>query len=64
MLTTEKLIATSVGVIDKIAIDVRTYMAYEKELVQESLEKSTPDFTGTEVSIIDLYQSSTPNVDS
>lgn len=64
MLTTEKLIASSVGTIEQIAIDVRTYMAYEKELVKEALEKATPDFDGTEVSIIDLYQNSTPNTGS
>jgi hypothetical protein len=60
MLTTEKLLVTSVSQIEKIAIDIRTYMAHEKELVIEPLEKSTPDFTNIEVNIVDLYQSSTP----
>ena len=64
MLTTEKLIASSVGTIEQIAIDVRTYMAYEKELIKEPFEKATPDFEGTEVTIIDLYQNSTPNINS
>jgi hypothetical protein len=64
MLTTEKLIVTSVSVIEKIAIDVRTYMAYEKELIITNQESSTPDYTGTEVNIIDLYQSATPNYTS
>jgi hypothetical protein len=61
MLTTEKLLVTSVAQIEQIAIDIRTYMAYEKELVIENTEKSTPDFTGTEVNIRDLYQTATPD---
>jgi hypothetical protein len=61
MLTTEKLLVSSVAQIEKIAIDIRLYMAHEKELVIEPLEKSTPDYTGTEVSIVDLYQGATPN---
>lgn len=62
MLTTEKLLVTSVSLIEKIAIDIRTFMAHEKELVKESLEKSTPDYSNFEVNTIDLYQSSTPNI--
>ena len=61
MLTTEKLLVTSVAQIEKIAIDIRTYMAYEKELVIENTEKSTPDFSDVEVNVIDLYQTATPN---
>ena len=64
MLTTEKLIITSVSVIEKIAIDVRTYMAYEKELLITKDETSTPNYSGTEVNIIDLYQNATPNYTS
>lgn len=61
MLTTEKLLITSVAVIEKIVFDIRTYMAHEKELVKEPLEKATPDFSNMEVNIIDLYQSATPS---
>lgn len=61
MLTTEKLLVSSVAQIEKIAIDIRLYMAHEKDLVREPLEKSTPDYSGTEVGIIDLYQGATPN---
>lgn len=64
MLTTEKLIATSVDTIEKIAIDVRTHIAYEKELLITSLEKATPDFTNTEVNVVDLYQTATPQFNS
>lgn len=64
MLTTEKLIVTSVGLIEKIAIDVRTYMAYEKNLIFDPDDGGTPNFDGTEVNIIDLYQSATPNLNS
>lgn len=61
MLTTEKLLVTSVAQIDKIVIDIRTYMAHEKELVKEPLEKATPDYSDIETNIIDLYQTATPN---
>lgn len=61
MLTTEKLIATSVDTIEQIAIDVRRYMAYEPDLVEETYAPSTPDYSGTEINIIDLYQTATPN---
>lgn len=61
MLTTEKLIVSSVAQIEKIAIDIRTYMAYEKELVKEPLEQATPGHSCDEINIIDLYQTSTPN---
>lgn len=61
MLTTEKLIVTSVGVIEKIAIDVRTYMAYEKELIYDPDDGGTPSFDGTEINVVDLYQNATPN---
>jgi hypothetical protein len=64
MLTTEKLIITSVGIIEQIAIDVRTHMAYEHELLYDPDDGGTPNFEGTEVNIIDLYQSSTPNINS
>jgi hypothetical protein len=64
MLTTEKLIVTSVGIIEQIAIDVRTHMAYEQELLYDPDDGGTPNFEGTEINIIDLYQSSTPNINS
>lgn len=62
MLTTEKLIITSVGIIEQIAIDVRTHMAYEKELIYDPDDGATVNFDGTEINIIDLYQTSTPNI--
>jgi hypothetical protein len=61
MLTTEKLIATSVDQIEKIAIDVRRYMAYEKSIIDDYLNSATPSIDGTEMNIIDLYQTATPN---
>lgn len=64
MLTTEKLIVTSVGIIDKIAIDVRTHMAYENNLIKDSDVGGTPNFEDVEVNVVDLYQTSTPNVNS
>ena len=61
LLTTEKLIQTSVSVIEKIAIDIRTAMSYENSLILNPFDKSTPDYTDTEIGIIDLYQSATPD---
>ena len=57
MLTTEKLWATTISRIEKIILDIRSYMATE----MSNTLKSTPDYTGTEVNLIDLYQSSTPS---
>jgi hypothetical protein len=56
MLTTEKLILTSVGKIEQIAIDIRRYMATEVE----NTIQATPNYPNTTVNLIDLYQSSTP----
>lgn len=61
MLTTEKLIGMEVGTIEKIAIDVRRYMAVEKEIWDEYYLGSTPSYENTELNIIDLQQSATPD---
>lgn len=61
MLTTEKLIATTVENIEKIVIDVRRYMAYEKSIIDQYSNEATPNFENTELNIIDLYQTATPN---
>lgn len=60
MLTTEKLFAQNVGHIESIVVDVRRYMSYEKSIWDEAHRNSTPNFSGTELKIVDLYQSSTP----
>jgi hypothetical protein len=65
LLTTEKLIQTSVSTIEKVAIDVRTAMAYEASLItsrqEELFNKSTPDYSDTPIEIVDLY-SATPSL--
>jgi hypothetical protein len=61
MLTTEKLFAMEVNKIEEIAIDVRRYMAYEKEIWDQYYSHSTPSTEGTDLNIIDLYQGATPN---
>jgi len=61
MLTTEKLFAQTVNQIEQIVIDVRRYMAYEKELIEQGIGRATPNFDGTELNIVDLYQTATPN---
>ena len=61
MLTTEKLIATTVETLEKIAIDVRRYMAYEQSILDQRYSMATPDFTNSELNIIDLHQTATPN---
>lgn len=57
MLTTEKTFAIKNERINKIAVDARTWMAYEKELY----ESATPNYENVSVSVIDLFQTSTPN---
>lgn len=61
MLTTEKLIATSVEQIEKIAVDVRRYMSYEQNIIDQYNNDATPSLENTEMNIIDLYQTATPN---
>jgi hypothetical protein len=61
MLTTEKMFAMEVQKIEEICVDVRRYMAYEKELWDEYYYGSTPSFEGTTLNIIDLNQGATPN---
>lgn len=61
MLTTEKLFAQTVDQIEKIVIDIRRYMAYEANIWDEATGDATPNFVGTEVNIIDLYQTATPD---
>lgn len=59
MLTTEKTFAIANGRIEKIAVDARTWMAYERQLLRNEL--ATPNLTGTTGNIIDLFQTATPN---
>jgi hypothetical protein len=61
MLTTEKLIATSLEQIEKIVVDVRRFMAYEQSIINEYSSHATPSLENTEMNIIDLYQTATPN---
>lgn len=58
MLTTEKLFGAEISNIEKIAIDLRTYMAVEPELLQPA----TPNYQNTEINIVDLEQTATPNI--
>lgn len=56
MLTTEKTFAIKNERINKIAIDVRTWMAMEKEIV-DSL--ATPNYENITINIVDLDQTNT-----
>jgi len=60
MLTTEKLLATTHEKIESIVIDIRNYYAYEREIIEQA-NAATPNFEGTEINIIDLFQTATPN---
>ena len=60
MLTTEKTFAIANSRIEQIAVDARTWMAYEKELLRNQL--ATPNYQGTTGSMIDLFQTATPNL--
>lgn len=57
MLTTEKLISTTISRIESILIDLRTYMATEPS----NLVQATPNFENVDINIIDLYQTASPN---
>jgi hypothetical protein len=56
MLTTEKTFAAKAETIEQIAIDLRTAMAYEPEL----LTPATPNYQDISINIIDLQQGATP----
>lgn len=56
MLTTEKTFAAQANTIEKIAIDVRQFMAYESEL----LNGATPNYQDIPVNLIDLENTATP----
>lgn len=59
MLTTEKTFAIRNERIEKIKVDIRTWMAYESSILSQ---KATPDYEDIEVDIVDLHMSTaTPN---
>jgi hypothetical protein len=58
MLTTEKTFAAKASVIESLAIDLRTHMAYEPQLLNQL---STPNYDSTDMNIVDLGQTATPN---
>jgi len=58
MLTTEKTFAARAETVDSVALDVRTAMAYEPELINQS---ATPNYENVSVNIVDLQLSATPN---
>lgn len=58
MLTTEKTFAIRNERINQIAIDARTWMAYEKEILNSL---ATPNYENISINIVDLNQTATPN---
>lgn len=58
MLTTEKTFAIRNERINQIAVDARTWMAYEKELLNSL---ATPNYEDITINIVDLNQTATPN---
>jgi hypothetical protein len=58
MLTTEKTFAAKVDLIQSLSMDIRAGMAYEVELLNEL---ATPNYGGSELNIVDLSISATPN---
>jgi hypothetical protein len=56
MLTTEKVFAAQANTIEKIAIDVRQFMAYEPEF----FAAATPNYEDININLIDLENTATP----
>ena len=56
MLTTEKVFAAQANTIEKIAIDVRQFMAYESDFPAAA----TPNYEDTNINLIDLQNTATP----
>jgi len=58
MLTTEKTFAIENSRINSILVDIRTWMAYEPELVNSL---ATPNYENIDINLVDLNQTATPN---
>lgn len=62
LLTTEKIHVSAVDKIESIVTDIRQWVSYEKQLVdQASATPSSYYEEGMDVKIVDLFQSATPN---
>lgn len=62
LLTTEKIQASAVDKIESIVADVRQWVSYEKQLVEQAAATPSSYYEeGMTIKIVDLYQSSTPN---
>jgi len=63
MLTTEKIAVSAIDSIEKIAADIRLWISYEPELIEQAA--ATPNqFEYSEdmtVNVVDLFQTATPN---
>lgn len=59
MLTTEKTFAIKNDRIERILIDVRTWMAYEPSIVNSA---ATPNYENVDINIVDLHHTATPNI--
>lgn len=63
LLTTEKISVTAVDKIESILADVRQWVSYEKELIEQAAATPSSYYDQQmNVQIVDLNQGSTPNI--
>ena len=61
LLTTEKIHVSAVDKIESIVTDIRQWISYEKDLIEQAATPASiykPEMT---VGVVDLFQSATPN---
>jgi hypothetical protein len=62
LLTTEKIHVSAVDKIESIVADIRQWVSYEKDLIEQAAATPSsyynPDMN---IGIVDLFQSATPN---
>jgi len=61
LLTTEKIHVSAVDKIESIVADIRQWVAYEKDLVEQAATPASIYNPDMNLGIVDLFQSATPN---
>ena len=62
LLTTEKIHVSAVDKIESIVTDIRQWVSYEKQLVDQAAATPSSYYEeGMDINIVDLFQSATPN---
>jgi len=61
LLTTEKIHVSAVDKIESIVADIRQWVSYEKDLIEQAATPTSMYNSEMSLGIVDLFQSATPN---